>query len=236
MHRGNPGDIDFYRAVCHGVDEVLELGAGAGRVARTLAEDGVRVHALEHDPEMAKLGRKRTKAASVIWHEGDMRDFDLGRRFPRILLPYNGLYALGSAESVSRCFEAVARHLEPSGYFVFDVWNATPFHAAASSGEELGEDESGSVASLTFRGARYEVFEATTLDLDAQRITARYRYVSSRDSHETEVESSYLLAPEIEALLAGAGLELFVRHGDFDQSAGDDDSDFLIATCRAKER
>jgi tRNA G46 methylase TrmB len=37
-HRGNPGDVGFYRKLCSGVQSVLELGCGYGRLLAALAQ------------------------------------------------------------------------------------------------------------------------------------------------------------------------------------------------------
>lgn len=244
--------MDFYRGVCADVPLVLELGVGAGRIAAALAQDGVRVVGVEQDPDAIALGRRRHPSPRIEWVRADMRALDLGRRFDRVILPYNGLYTLASDADVLACFQSVARHLTDDGYFVFDFWVADPFHAdgdegprdapgdgSASDGGWTPEDEElEPVATIAYQGKLYDVFESTRWTRAAQRVDATYRYVPRSGGAElsSEVMSRYLLAEQVEPLLAAAGLELVVRHGDFDQCAWDEDCDRMIVTAQLAGR
>ena len=56
-HRGNRGDLEFYRRTCRGARSVLELGSGYGRVLTVLANAERRVVGLERDPQFLALHR-----------------------------------------------------------------------------------------------------------------------------------------------------------------------------------
>ncbi|MBK6577100.1 MAG: class I SAM-dependent methyltransferase [Sandaracinaceae bacterium] len=238
MHQGTEGDVDFYRSVCTGVKTALELGVGAGRIAAALAKDGVRVTGVEQDAAMIALGKRKHPSPRITWVQADMRALDLGRRFPRVLLPYNGLFTLPSDADVVACFEAAARHLTEDGYLVFDFWVADDFHRedteADESGWDAAEEEREPVGSVRYQGRMHDVFESTTWTREQQRVDASYRYVP-RDGGTvlvSEVMSRYVLTTQLDGLLAAAGLEVLVRHGGFDQSAWDEDCDRMIVTAR----
>ena len=44
--------------------------------------------------------------------------------------------------------------------------------------------------------------------------------------------SRYVLSTQLEGLLESAGLEVVVRHGDFDQSAWESESERLVLTAQ----
>ena len=185
-----------------------------------------------------------------------MRDFDLGRRFSRILLPYNGLFTLASDADVAACFSAVARHLEADGYFIFDIWVPDVFHhealadqvargsqterprAASEDADTDADTDFGdsdeAVASLEYRGRHYDVYESTRWDPLAQRIDATYTHVprGGGPALVSEVMSRYVLSTQLDALLESAGLEVVVRHGDFDQCAWESESERLVLTAQ----
>ncbi|MCA9575857.1 MAG: class I SAM-dependent methyltransferase [Sandaracinaceae bacterium] len=244
--------MDFYRGVCVGVSSVLELGVGSGRIAAALARDGVSVVGVERDEDVVRLGRRLHPSPRIEWIVGDMRDVQLGRRFERILLPYNGLFTLATDDDVHACFENAARHLTDDGYFVFDFWVADPFHehgeADPDGGDDLDERDGGGdgdgdgdggdepVAEIRYEGRDYDVYEATRWDRAAQRVDATYRFVPRRggETLRSEVMSRYVLTKQLEPLLHAAGLEPLVRHGDFDQSAWDEDCERMIVTAQLR--
>jgi SAM-dependent methyltransferase len=55
--------------------------------------------------------------------EGDMRSFDLGRRFPLVIVSCNSLAHLITNDELKACFSTVLRHLAPGGLFAFDIVN-----------------------------------------------------------------------------------------------------------------
>lgn len=230
LHRGTEGDVDFYRRVASGAGSVLELGAGDGRIARAIAADGLEVTALEASAEAVEAGRRGHHGDRVTWVVGTMERFDLGRTFDRIIAPYNAIYCLTTKEAQAACFSCAARHLSPSGYFVFDAWSADAFHAEAEEGEP-GEPEW--VDEVVVEGRRYRVLESTRWDRRAQFLDVTYRYepVEGGEPVVARIPQRYLLVTEIEAMLAEAGLELVVVHGGFDQHVWDEDSERIVVTA-----
>ncbi|MFW5925774.1 MAG: class I SAM-dependent methyltransferase [Myxococcota bacterium] len=229
VHRGNPGDVDYYRRVCSGVDTALELGCGWGRIAHAVAADGVDVMGLELDPDL----RAMAPAGPATILAGDMRDFSLETRFDRVLIPYNGLYYLLDPAELVACLRCARAHLAPGGLLVFDGYAADAFHAT-DPGTGPDEDELGHVSTAGVDGRRFHVYEQSLWEPDRQRITARYVHVpeDGGPSVEAFVRQRYLLSAEVAPLLAQAGLELITLQGGFDQSAFDpEDSEMLIAVA-----
>lgn len=130
IHRGNPGDIDFYLAACEGAGGILELGCGSGRISHALAGRGHRVVGIDLNPLMVEsaagsVNSGWTGGGSFEALVADMRSFDLGRRFERIIAPYNALLCLLDRGDLERCMERVAEHLADGGVFVCDFYVAS---------------------------------------------------------------------------------------------------------------
>src|SRR5215217_4296210 len=79
---------------------ILELACGSGQLAVPMAAQGLPVVGLDSSPEMLAAGRRRSLAAGVgvEFVEGDMRDFDLARRFPLIFIARNSLLHLSEPD------------------------------------------------------------------------------------------------------------------------------------------
>lgn len=253
LHRGNEGDVEFYRRAMYGAESVLELGAGDGRIARALVDEGLRVTALERSSEAIHLGRSAPGGDEVQWIEGQMEHFELGERFDRIIAPYTAMFCLLDSEALLGCLRAVRMHLERDGLFIFDVWPADDFHAEgevdqdedeesdAGSGKGSGgwrddwqEDE---LAPVEVDGVRYRVFESSRWDRAAQLLDVRYRYEPEGGGEPVEgaIPQRYFLVPEILRALEDAGLFALVLHGGFDQRAYDEDSERLVVTAARRD-
>jgi SAM-dependent methyltransferase len=126
-------DLPLWRQLAeeHG-DPVLDVGAGAGRVALDLAGAGWRVTALDRDPRLLAELDRRAEGLPVSAELADARDFDLGREFALILVPMQTIQLLGGS-SGRRQFLARARaHLRRPGVLAvalterFDLYRPGP--------------------------------------------------------------------------------------------------------------
>jgi SAM-dependent methyltransferase len=103
---------------------ILELACGTGRVAIPLAREGFQVAGVDiSDPMLAEAKRKSDReGVHVEWIKGDVRDFDLGKRFGLVIFPANALLHLLRSEDLEPCLACVRRHLKPGGKFIIDVF------------------------------------------------------------------------------------------------------------------
>src|SRR6185503_20024506 len=88
--------------------EILELGAGSGRITRPLIALGRRVVAVDFNPDMLAL----IEGAETI--EARIQELDLGRMFGGVLLMSNLINQSDIQERFS-LLRAIQRHLEPNG-------------------------------------------------------------------------------------------------------------------------
>lgn len=97
---------------------VLDLGCGAGDpIAGWFMAEGFAVTGLDFAPAMLSLARARWPEGD--WIEGDLRSFELGRRFDGIVA-WDSFYHLKEAEQRA-CIARMARHLRPGGALLLTV-------------------------------------------------------------------------------------------------------------------
>ena len=106
--------------------DILELGAGTGRITIPLAQDGHRVTAIDRMPSMLELlARKLGDLAAAARIEpvlGDICAMPLpDARFDLVIAPFNVLMHLYRWQDLLACFREVRRVLRPGGSFALDV-------------------------------------------------------------------------------------------------------------------
>lgn len=105
----------------------LEPACGTGRHLRVLAAKGDRALGFDLKPEMvayAKRSFRDMRAPRPRAFVADMRDFDDGRRLPRIDVAFNLINTirhLSSDAAMLAHFAAIARVLAPAGVYVVGV-------------------------------------------------------------------------------------------------------------------
>jgi SAM-dependent methyltransferase len=113
-------DLELWRELA-GDGPVLDLGCGTGRVALDLAEHGVPVVGLDTDEVLLEELRRRASKLPVETVRADVRDFDLGRRFPVVLAPMQTVQLLGGPAGRAGFLRCAKAHLEPGGIFAIAV-------------------------------------------------------------------------------------------------------------------
>ncbi|HEY7687700.1 MAG TPA: class I SAM-dependent methyltransferase [Dongiaceae bacterium] len=123
------GDVEFYLdCAARFGGPVLELGAGTGRVLVPLAAAGHEIVGLDRSPAMlavaaAKLAENPAAAAQARLVEGDMTEFDLGRRFAQAIIPARAFQHVVAPARQRAALRCIHRHLEPGGRFIVDLFD-----------------------------------------------------------------------------------------------------------------
>jgi SAM-dependent methyltransferase len=107
-------------------EEILDIGAGTGRIALPLAEKGVRVVCVEPSPTMRDQLRARLAGCpdlndNIEVVAASAASFDLKRTFPAAFLSRTYDHFLDDEERLAS-LRNIARHLQPAGTLVFDVF------------------------------------------------------------------------------------------------------------------
>lgn len=106
-----------------------DLACGTGVTAMTLARAAIKVYAVDLSPEMCRITRAKARRSklSVEVIEADMRSFRLPERVDLVTCEFDALNHVPHKKDLARVLKAVARALNPGGYFYFDVNNRRGF-------------------------------------------------------------------------------------------------------------
>ena len=191
---------------------VVELGVGTGRIAVPIASDGIRVIGIDASRGMLEVCAERAAlsgvGANLDLRVGDLRDPPVHERVPLVAIPFRSLLHMEIEDDRRAAFRAVAKHLTPTGRFVFDVFTPSRDDIEATHARWL-EREPG-------------IFERADWDEDARTLT-----LSVRDEDaESTMQLSWLSPVEWDALLADTGFEVEACYGWFDRRpyAGGEDT------------
>lgn len=208
-----PGPCEsFYRSLAaERGGRVLELGCGTGRLPLPLARDGHEVTGVDLSGSMLATARAKADAAGlpITWLRDDMAQLDLGRRFDLVIVSCNSLAHLLTADALVGCLRTIRRHMEPWGAFAFDVVNPNLKRLSRPPAERLRRAHS--------VGSGVRVHERAFYDPDRQILEARWRIHSSDGEVLLEpLRLRQIFPSELPEALAGAGLRLSHRFGDFE--------------------
>lgn len=98
---------------------LLDVACGTGRHIECL-RGRYAVEGLDICPELLEDARRRNPG--VVFHEGDMTAFDLGRRFDAVICLFSAIGYAGSIEGLRAAIRRMAAHLAHGGVLVIEPW------------------------------------------------------------------------------------------------------------------
>lgn len=224
---------------------MLELGAGTGRIALGIAQDGVAIHALDSHPAMLDALRRKVAEqpadvqARVTVVAGDMRTFRLPERFALIIAPFRAFLHNTSADDQLACLRRVREHLQPRGSFAFNVFHPSLQYMAQNWGALGGVWRSGSTVEKPDGGC-VVLSEANRYDTVRQIVYSQHRYdeygadgVLARTFLQ-RLELAYLYPGDIRRLLMEAGFGSVRITGGFEDRPFAHDGDELVVEATAE--
>ena len=116
------GDIAALLLRVHpGCRSVLDVGCGTGEHARRLAaEHRYLVDGLDLDPAFVRIARAKHPAGR--FHQGDMADFHLGRRYDALLCLFSSIGYVRTLEAVQGTLGRFREHLAEGGVVIVEPW------------------------------------------------------------------------------------------------------------------
>lgn len=189
---------------CPGAHSVLDLGCGTGRHAGLLAERGYVVAGVDRSEEMlAVAGQSRAEAVS--FHLGDIRSIRLGCTFDAVVSLFHVISYQTSNADLREAFATARDHLAPGGVFIFDCWYGPAVLTDRPTVRvKRLEDEEIAVTRIV----------EPVMHANLNRVDTHYQVLVRDKANGSVTELSethhmrYLFQPEIELLLAEAGLRL----------------------------
>lgn len=127
----NPtNDLEYYRRLASRANgPVLELACGTGRITIPLARAGHEITGLDLSKKMLDQARSKLKQEPakvrylVKFIQGDMRTFNLNRKFSLCLVPFFSFQHLLSERDQLQMLSRIRKHLLPGGKFAFNVFD-----------------------------------------------------------------------------------------------------------------
>lgn len=238
---GLDGDVAYYAHLSmESGGPVLELGCGTGRCTLGIARHGMEVVGVDLQPEMIRMAEKKAKAMGLSdrcqWVCGDMRELELKREFPLVLIPYRSFLHLLRVKDQMATLRKVKEHLTEGGILAFNVF--------VPDLSQMAEEEERYVHRGHFPvpGTKetIEVFDYTEYEHFYQRanVTRYYERFApdgvSLERLRTRFSIRYVFPTELFHLLNLAGFEVVHCFGGFRREPFGPESGELVVEARSQ--
>ncbi|MER7272689.1 class I SAM-dependent methyltransferase [Micromonospora sp. WMMD712] len=190
-------------ATLAGDGAALEFAVGTGRVAVPLAERGVPVAGIELSTAMLDRLRTKVDEATLPVVVGDMATAVAPGAYSLVYLVFNTIANLLTQAEQVACFRNAARHLDPGGRFVIELW--VP---------ELRQLPPGRQATVWHCEPGYLGLD--TYDVLRQRVVSHhFRFGEGTEARLFRTPHRYVWPAELDLMAQLAGFALESRHADW---------------------
>jgi SAM-dependent methyltransferase len=196
--------VDFLAELADG-RRVLEFAIGTGRVALPLSARGVEVAGIELSRAMVAEMMAKPGAAGIPVTIGDMATTRAEGTFGLVYLVYNTITNLLTQDEQVACFCNAARHLDPGGNFVIEVF--VPALRRLPPGESL----------IAFDVSDHH-FGVDEYDIVNQRLTSHHYWAAKGRGDTFASPHRYAWPAEYDLMARIAGLTLRERWNDWQRT------------------
>jgi len=120
-----------------GAGTLLDVACGTGTHLRAL---GAHYTGEGMDLDAGLLAAARERLPTVPLHQGDMRDFDLGRTYDVVTCLFSSIGYTRTVEGMTSAIRVMARHVAPSGVLAVEPWFAPGVYRAGTIGVNTVEE------------------------------------------------------------------------------------------------
>lgn len=181
---------------------LLDLGCGTAAHDVLMLDQGFSVHGIDLSEAMLSRARQRC-GDRMDFTCSSIADFNLGQQFDVVTALFHVINYLTTNDALAGCFNAVARHLIPGGLFVFDFWYGPAVLMDPPRNKILRITQDNLALCRVTEPVLRENDNIVDVQFDA--VVTDTNTGTPRHIHETH-NMRYLFLPEIDALLAAAGL------------------------------
>jgi SAM-dependent methyltransferase len=222
-------NIEFFHRFAKEAREILDVGAGTGRIAIPLAERGIQVCCVEPSPAMRREFLKKLKDRSDLTErirliEGDAAGFDFGRTFQAAFLSGSFDHLLDDgARRMS--LGNLSRHLIPGGTLVFDVFLGL-----------MGDSELRPAGSVVQGDVEHRRFVGGKTQPDGTKETILVFETYRKDEIVNRIEERSLVGivdrPKVHLLLRESGFEIRREFRDYQSRPYRDGDELLLVEAK----
>lgn len=242
-----PGEVDFYRElIVHSPLKnygMLEIACGTGRIALQLAQEGIDITGLDLSPELLGVAREKSKGMpNVRWVLGDMRRFDIGKKFGCVIIPGHSFQFMNTPDEQVQCLEEIKRHLVADGLLVVHLDHQDFRWLAGLLDRKERIFERNPVLTHPTTKQKFRLAYAWSLEPSTQTATVDLNWEEIGENGDVvqvwEMEPMRLHCVfrfEMEHLLKRVGLSIEAVYGDFFKNELRDGSKDMIWLARNKE-
>jgi len=224
-------DIEFWKNILTPTtNTILEIAAGTGRLAEPLIREGFPYTGLEISEEYCKYANKKLQNCfnkqAII--QGDMRFFDLKKKYDRIFISFNSLLHILNEKDLLTTLRHIKKHMHSTSKLFIDIFVPHPDHITNSNNLEKRVEFFNSV-----NKKETIIKERISYDYNTEIIQVNWFYQHNNKTYQEFTFDMKIYYPDtMNRILIDSGFNVIDVWGDYDKSPLQEQSNLQIYKCQ----
>ena len=228
IHHDYKWDAKLIRSIADKIDgPVLELASGTGRLSQEIIDLDLEYFGLELSQSFLEMAKnKHGDRAKFV--QGDMRDFDLAKKFNFIFISFNSFSHNLTLKDARSCLDCVNAHLFDNGRFLLSV-----FIPDLVSLDKKNDKLYPVTDYFQFQNSRCRIMQSNQYDPNSQinNLTWVLEKGGELDQKKYHYSMRMFYPHEMDILLSESGFIIKDKFGDYDRSPMNAESGMQIYVC-----
>lgn len=232
-------DINMYINIFQKQKNILEFGAGTGRITIPLAKQGHFIEAVDLSANMLENLKNKIKNDKFLSNHinpilGNMCGYISDKKFDVILIPLTSFNYLLTDDEQEQCLLSVKNNLLDKGFAIIELLSKNTFLETNQS-EKFSFIKRIPIDDSSY----YDYYRKTILDLETRKIYQRrlFKYYINNQyvsEEELEWENRFVTIENFSALVDKIGLKIEQIYGNCNLDAYNSDSADVFIKLRRK--
>ncbi len=232
-------DIFMYIELLRGQKNILEFGAGTGRITIPLAKQGYFIDAVDISCDMlkkldSKIKKDKYLSSHIVPILGNMCSYVSDKKYDAILIPLTSFNYLLSDKEQEECLISVKNNLSENGFAIIELLSKNTFL-------ETNQSETLTYIKRIFADdiSYYDYYRCTNLELESRKISQRRLfkyYIDNKYISEEELEwkNRFVTIEDFKSLIEKVGLQIEQIYGNCHLDKYNDNSEDVFVKVKRK--
>ncbi len=220
-------DIDFFKSLCKGHGNILELMCGTGRISVPLINEGLSLTCVDYSEEMLDIFRKKIgepQNVKIICQ--DVCELSLEEKYDLIIIPSNSIAEIIDPEKRRKALRRIYHHLNPDGIFFCTLYNpGYRIRQADGTLRYLGKYQLDGNKTLVV--TYYNVFSSAQSIISGTQFYEIYSNGKLLEKRCLDIKFAVITKEEICKMAKEEGFSLKVIYGDYARYHYDENSTYM---------
>lgn len=213
----------------YNVKTILDMTAGTGAQAITLAKLGFNITANDINKSMLDIARNKAKGLDIKFHEGDIKNCRYGE-FDAVISMYNAIGHLSKID-FEVALKNIASNLRKNGIYVFDICNLDYMKNGGFINHEFMD------LALERDDVKYVRFNNNTINFETGIFRVNQEtYVQEGYNEPMKFNESFDLQiygiDELSSILKRNNFEIMFKYGDYGVKFDKEKSNSILVVAR----